>query len=234
MGFGRDKIVQGSRRLRPGKHQRWIRPEAVEHQVEHAAAAIPDRTLDQAHPFGVHRHDRVAARQIGDDRHGHVAIEHTRDGARNRAVAGCRQLGWKHVQGHVLAAGDAIQPVLSSVQRVASENCVQAELRGDQRRGGQHSAHLEVDHRRSLTAKTEPTQFLGQPNHHPAHLCRERPAFVARRHHRAGRKRLLRRVLQFVQFDQSTHPLGSRGMSSMRSAMMLRCTSSLPPAIVQA
>ena len=87
---------------------------------------------------------------------------------------------------------------------------------------------------RSFAAQAKPALIFRKGDHQPTLFRDQLPGGIARTGELVGGEGLLRRIAQFAEFDHSTHPFGSRCISSMRSAMMLRCTSSLPAAMVHA
>ena len=97
-----------------------------------------------------------------------------------------------------------------------------------------------MDDARRLAAEAKAPQILRHAHHQPAHFGDQRPALRRIRGKLALAEGLVGRILHFRAGHGHAAPsfkvqlLGSRGMPTSRSAMMLRCTSSLPPAMVQA
>ena len=105
--------------------------------------------------------------------------------------------------------------------------------------GREPPAQFDLQHAGARETLAQSAQFLGDPRQQPAQLDEQRPGVLFVRGHRAPGQHLSHRLLQLQEIrvharsSGSCHVLGSRGMRSRRSAMMLRWISSLPPAIDQ-
>ena len=121
------------------------------------------------------RDEQIAIRQPHKHMAGHVSLKHAGNSAGKRARRIARHPRGQHMQRHIFTAANSLNPRLFVRQTIAGGNPLQAQQGGDQRGGGEHAPHLEMDRRRRIAAQPKPAMFLWQIEHQPAHFGDQLP-----------------------------------------------------------